>query len=126
MKAYSKTLFRMLKRHLGRFLAVTAIIALGIGFMTGLGSVKPKLIGTLDKYYSDRAGSRPDNQVGNGFFPSSDRCAGAIFRRIYLYARDRFGCGYGRKLRPHTVYAAFRFDSEQAGASGGGASPYFD
>ncbi|MGN0782227.1 MAG: FtsX-like permease family protein [Christensenellales bacterium] len=55
MKAYSKTLFRMLKRHLGRFLAVTAIIALGIGFMTGLGSVKPKLIGTLDKYYSDRA-----------------------------------------------------------------------
>lgn len=55
MKAYSKTLFRMLRQHLGRFLAVTAIIALGIGFMTGLGSVKPKLIGTLDKYYSDRA-----------------------------------------------------------------------
>ena len=50
MKAYSKTLFRMLRQHLGRFLAVTAIIALGIGFMTGLGSVKPKLIGTLDKY----------------------------------------------------------------------------
>ena len=49
MKAYSKTLFRMLRQHLGRFLAVTAIIALGIGFMTGLGSVKPKLIGTLDK-----------------------------------------------------------------------------
>ena len=55
LKAYSKTLFRMLRQHLGRFLAVTAIIALGIGFMTGLGSVKPKLIGTLDKYYSDRA-----------------------------------------------------------------------
>ena len=43
MKAYSKTLFRMLRQHLGRFLAVTAIITLGIGFMTGLGSVKPKL-----------------------------------------------------------------------------------
>lgn len=55
MGAYSKTLFRMLRQHLGRFLAVTAIIALGIGFMTGLGSVKPKLIGTLNKYYGDRS-----------------------------------------------------------------------
>ena len=72
MKAYSKTLFRMLRQHLGRFLAVTAIIALGIGFMTGLGSVKPKLIGTLDKILFGQGGARPDSQIDSGVFSGAD------------------------------------------------------
>ena len=62
----------MLRQHLGRFLAVTAIIALGIGFMTGLGSVKPKLIGTLDKYYPDRAVPDLISQIDSGVFSGAD------------------------------------------------------
>lgn len=51
MKTYIKTIFRMLRRQIGRFIAISAIIALGIGLMTGLGSVEPKLMKSLDEYY---------------------------------------------------------------------------
>lgn len=41
----------MIKKQFGRFAAIAAIIALGIGLMSGLGSVEPKLLDSLREYY---------------------------------------------------------------------------
>lgn len=53
MKAYTKSLWRTVSAHLGRFIAITAIVALGIGFITGLGDVHPKLTASLNAYYDE-------------------------------------------------------------------------
>ena len=53
MKAYTKSLWRTVSSHIGRFIAITAIIALGIGFMAGLSDVHPKLIDSLAAYYKE-------------------------------------------------------------------------
>ena len=53
MKAYTKSLWRTVSSHIGRFIAITAIIALGIGFTAGLSDVHPKLIDSLDAYYKE-------------------------------------------------------------------------
>ncbi|GHV01544.1 hypothetical protein FACS1894211_11520 [Clostridia bacterium] len=55
MKAYKKTVFRMLKSNIARLLAIVAIVGLGIGFITGLGAVAPNLKASADRYYADRA-----------------------------------------------------------------------
>lgn len=114
MKAYSKTLFRMLRQHLGRFLAVTAIIALGIGFMTGLGSVKPKLIGTLDKYYSDRAVPDLILKSTAGFSQAQIDALKDLSDDFSFIARYGYGRSSGRQNGAHTVYAAVGAKSEQA------------
>lgn len=51
MKTYLKLVFRTIKLHIGRFIAISAIIALGMGFMVGLGSVQPKLETSLNNDY---------------------------------------------------------------------------
>ena len=43
MKTYFKTVFRTIKYNIGRFIAMTAIVLLGICFVTGLGTLSYKI-----------------------------------------------------------------------------------
>ncbi len=43
MKTYLKTVFRTIKNNIGRFIAMTAIVLLGICFVTGLGTLSYKI-----------------------------------------------------------------------------------
>ena len=48
MKSLVKVIFRQIKSSLGRYLAILAIVALGVGFFGGLKCTKPQMIKTLD------------------------------------------------------------------------------
>ncbi len=48
-----KTLIREIKGHFGRFVAILAIVALGIGLFCGLRLCKPSMIKTLDLYAAE-------------------------------------------------------------------------
>lgn len=45
-----KTVFREIRRSLGRYLAIFAIVALGVGFLNGLRVTKAAMLKTLDGY----------------------------------------------------------------------------
>lgn len=49
-----KSTLREIKSSLGRFLAILAIIALGVGFFGGLKVTKPSMIRTLDEYLNEQ------------------------------------------------------------------------
>ena len=46
-----KTLFRTIRASLGRYIAILAIVALGVGFFTGLKSAQPSMQATADRYF---------------------------------------------------------------------------
>ncbi|MCM1308741.1 MAG: ABC transporter permease [Butyrivibrio sp.] len=48
-----KTLTRTMRSTLGRYLAILAIIALGVGFFTGLKNAQPSMRATADEYFSE-------------------------------------------------------------------------
>lgn len=50
-----KTAFREIKTSLGRYLAILAIIALGVGFFAGLRVTRTAMISTADHYLKDLA-----------------------------------------------------------------------
>ena len=45
-----KTTIREIKASLGRYLAIFAIVMLGVGFFAGLKATKPAMIATVDDY----------------------------------------------------------------------------
>ncbi|MCD7712870.1 MAG: ABC transporter permease, partial [Firmicutes bacterium] len=45
-----KILFRTIRKSLGRFIALLAIIALGVGFFVGLRATRPAMVETADEY----------------------------------------------------------------------------
>ncbi len=51
--ALFKDSFRELKRTLGRFLSIFAIVALGTGFFAGIKATSPDMWHTADRYYDD-------------------------------------------------------------------------
>lgn len=53
-----KTAFREIKTSLGRYLAILAIIALGVGFFAGLRVTRTAMISTANHY--DAAGEPPE------------------------------------------------------------------
>lgn len=53
-RTYWKTVFRSVKKSLGRFLALAAIVALGVGFLVGLLTATPDLKKSVDAYYRER------------------------------------------------------------------------
>ncbi len=53
-KVKGKMLFRSVKSSLGRFFAILAIMALGVGFFTGLMNAEPSMRLTGDKYFSQQ------------------------------------------------------------------------
>ncbi|MDE7100759.1 MAG: ABC transporter permease, partial [Anaeroplasmataceae bacterium] len=52
-KTFIKTVFRDLKKNLSRFIAIIAIVALGVGFLIGLLSATPDLQHSLDVFYDE-------------------------------------------------------------------------
>ena len=55
MKPYAKTILRSIKMTLPRFLAIFAIIALGVGFFSGLKVTTPSFVHTADIYTKEYA-----------------------------------------------------------------------
>ena len=52
-KAYRKNIFRTIGKSKGRYFAIMAIIALGVGFFTGIKVTKPSMIESANTYYRD-------------------------------------------------------------------------
>ena len=52
-KAYKKNIQRTIGQSKGRFFAIMAIVALGVGFFAGLKVTKPGMIKTADSYWRD-------------------------------------------------------------------------
>ncbi len=52
-KAYWKNLFRTIGKSKGRYFAIMAIIALGVGFFSGIKVTKPAMIASVNDFYSE-------------------------------------------------------------------------
>ena len=52
--AMIKTTIREIKGSLGRYLAILAIVMLGVGFFAGLKTTKPAMIATENDYFSQQ------------------------------------------------------------------------
>ena len=52
-KTYAKSIFRTIKSSLSRFLAILAIVALGVGFLAGLLSAPVDMRISADHYYDE-------------------------------------------------------------------------
>ena len=52
-RTYNKNIFRTIKNSLARYFAIMAIIALGVGFFSGLKVTKPGMIQTGDSYMKE-------------------------------------------------------------------------
>lgn len=50
-KIYLRAIFRDVKSHIGRFMAILMIIFLGIAFFVGVKAAGPSMKGTADRYY---------------------------------------------------------------------------
>jgi len=50
----NKSTLREIKQSLGRYLAILAIIALGVGFFAGIKETKPAMVETADRYFKDK------------------------------------------------------------------------
>lgn len=55
MKKYTKSMWKEFRRGFGRFIAIMAIIALGVGFLIGLMQATPDMKNTMNRYYRDNA-----------------------------------------------------------------------
>ncbi|NLW16946.1 MAG: FtsX-like permease family protein [Firmicutes bacterium] len=53
-RAYFKSILRSVRESLARFLAIFAIVALGVGFLAGLWSTTPDMHLSLDSYYDQQ------------------------------------------------------------------------
>lgn len=51
MRTYRKTILRDIKLSFSRFIAIIAIVALGVGVLVGLLSTSPDLISSMDSFY---------------------------------------------------------------------------
>ena len=51
MKTYLKTLFRMFKKHILRFLSLVFMVLISIGFISGIGSSQDKINYSMSDYY---------------------------------------------------------------------------
>lgn len=52
-KTYLKIIIREIKESFGRFAAIIAIVALGVGFLVGIMSATPAMKFSVDKYYDE-------------------------------------------------------------------------
>ncbi len=52
-QAYLKNILRTIGKSKGRYFAIMAIIALGVGFFTGIKVTKPAMVASVDEFYSD-------------------------------------------------------------------------
>lgn len=69
-KALWKDNFRQIKNSLGRFIAVMAIICLGVAFFIGIKATGPSMIETARKYYEEA--NLPDGQLLSSYGLNED------------------------------------------------------
>ena len=50
-RSMRKTTFREISKSLGRYIAIVAITALGVGFFAGLKACQPAMVNAADKYF---------------------------------------------------------------------------
>ena len=55
MKKFTKTIVKEFKNCFGRFIAIMAIIALGVGFLIGITQATPDMKNSMNKYYAQSA-----------------------------------------------------------------------
>ena len=53
-KMYARTIIREIKQSFGRFVAIIAIVALGVGFLVGILSSTPDMKASVDQYYNEK------------------------------------------------------------------------
>lgn len=54
MNTMVKTTLREIRQSLGRYLAILAIVALGVGIFSGLKVTKPFMVETAQQYFSEK------------------------------------------------------------------------
>ncbi len=54
VKASTKTAFRLIKKHVARFITIMAIVLVSVGFMSGVGEVQNKIRNSSAQYYYDQ------------------------------------------------------------------------
>lgn len=54
-RMYARTITREIKQSFGRFVAIIAIVALGVGFLVGILSSTPDMKASVDQYYNEKA-----------------------------------------------------------------------
>ncbi len=54
-KMYARTITREIKQSFGRFVAIIAIVALGVGFLVGILSSTPDMKASVNQYYTETA-----------------------------------------------------------------------
>ena len=94
-----KMLLRSIRGTLGRYLAIFAIVALGIGFYAGLKSSQPDLLSTVDAYYREHRmvdlqlmsslGFTEEDEAAFRALPGVSAAEGACFADAYA----RIGSG---------------------------------
>ena len=55
MQKFTKNVLKGVKNNFGRFLAIMAIVALGVGFLIGIMQATPDMKNTMSRYYIDNA-----------------------------------------------------------------------
>lgn len=81
MKTYLKTLARMFKKHLMRFLSLIFMVLISIGFISGIGSSQDKINYSLSDYYEARTVSDfiIKSKSDNGFTDSDIEAVTKLF-----------------------------------------------
>ena len=54
MKAFTKSTYRMLKKHISRMISIIIIVLLSVSFVSGVGAVKDKIYRSTISYYKSQ------------------------------------------------------------------------
>lgn len=66
-RIYNRNIRREIRHSFGRFTAIIAIVALGVGFLVGITSSTPDMKTTVSQYYKDQSMSDYDIKSSSGF-----------------------------------------------------------
>lgn len=108
-KTFSKNIRKTITQSLGRYLAILAIIALGVGFFAGLKSTKPSMLHTADIYLKQQKmydfrllstiGFTEDEVEKVRQLPNVSAAEGAVSSDIIYVAED----GSEKVVRSHSL-----------------------
>lgn len=66
-KTFGKTVWRTIRHSMGRFVAIAAIVALGVGFLTGLLATTPDMEKSVDAYFDEYNSCDINIKTATGF-----------------------------------------------------------
>lgn len=90
-KMYARTITREIKQSFGRFVAIIAIVALGVGFLVGILSSTPDMKASVNQYYTETAMSDFDIKSTMGLTKKDVRalsCLTDVKQVMPAYAMD--------------------------------------